>query len=85
MQDQQREPERSRLGKPATFLLALIVATLTVKAAMAKPAVADPICRFIHFYQETSNTGVPMSIWDRLLASLILSQQPHSCDSDSEC
>ncbi len=43
--------------------------------AMANPAITEPLNRFIHFYQATESANIPMSGFERLLYSLLLTSR----------
>jgi hypothetical protein len=59
------------------IVVAAMLAALTgtgLKAARNTPAIATPICRFLHFYQEAENESAPMRLWERVVYSLILTE-----------
>ena len=58
---------RFKLG--ATFLMAGILVT-----GMERP-IAASLSNFVESYQAVSNTGAPMSFWERLVYSIALSKK----------
>ena len=60
-------------------ILVAVLLTVTglagVRAACAHSAITRPVSRFIHFYQVTENPAAPMSVWERVLFSLVLANR----------
>ena len=64
---------KQSLRKRILVAAALVIIGLAgVKAANARCAITRPVTRFIHFYQVTENAAAPMSIWERVMFSLML-------------
>jgi hypothetical protein len=69
-----RPKTRGATAKRSAKLATIVLATLSMGAGARQAATSPSLCRFFSNYDAVSNTGVPLSFWERLAYSLAMTR-----------